>query len=110
MLRSPRCTGPSRLGLPGQGHQGRSWEGIRVVTSLNLVAYFSRRNMSPPQGSLGPEALLPLVGIFKRLATFPGKHLLDGTQIGQSKCFESNQFLPWPPPPHLSSKPTHLVL
>lgn len=63
--RSLRCAGPGLLGLPGQGHQGHSWEGIRVVTSLNSVAYFSRRKMSPPQGCLGPAALLPLLGYLR---------------------------------------------
>lgn len=86
MQRAPRCAGPGRSAPPGQGHQGRSWESIRVVTSFNLVTYFSRSKMSPPQDSLGPAALLPLLG-YLRLATSPEKHLLDGTQIRQSKCF-----------------------
>lgn len=63
--RSLRCAGPGLLGPPGQGHQSRSWEGIRVVTSLESVAYFSRRKMSPPQGCLGLAALLPLLGYLR---------------------------------------------
>lgn len=67
---------------------------------------------------LGEKCLLPRVpqprsapapapGLFKRLAA-PPEHPLDGAQLRQSKCFQSNRFLPWPP--HLTSKPTHLVL
>lgn len=48
-----------------RGHQGCFWEDIRLVTSLKLVAYFSRRKRSPPQGSLGPAALLPLLGYLR---------------------------------------------
>lgn len=59
-----------------------------MKTSLPLVASFSGREMSPPKAPPRPcssSAAAP--GIFKRLAASPEKHLLDGIQIGQSKCF-----------------------
>lgn len=83
MLRSP----VRRARTPGQGHQGGSWEGIRVVTSFNSVTYFSRSKMSPPQDSRGLAAVLRLLGYLRRLARSPEKGLLDGTQIGRSKWF-----------------------
>lgn len=106
--RSLRCAGPGLLGLPGQGHQGRFWEGIRVATSLNSVAYFSRRKMSPPQGCLGPASLLPLLGYLRDWQLSPRNIFWMERKYARASVFASNQSSLGPP--HLSSKPTHLAL
>lgn len=67
MLRSPVRTART----PGQGHQGGSWEGIRVVTSFNSVTYFSRSKMSPPQDCRGLAAVLRLLGYLRETGKVP---------------------------------------
>lgn len=49
--------------------------------------FFQAKNVSCSRFPRPCSSSVPALGIFKRLAASPEKHLLDGTQIGQSKCF-----------------------
>lgn len=82
------------------GHRGDDF--------LRWVACFSGSKVPPPQGSLSPTALLPLLLGYLRGWQLPLSILWTEHKYARASVFSQTNSSPWPP--HLASKPTHLVL